>query len=220
LSCVESIILLGIKNKRRNKLEKYNFKDFLSRFTNDVDDLEIFKVLDNLPAFITNDMWLAGGAIRRTLLGKELESDFDLFFRSEDTLNRYAKLLLDKGAKKTSETQHQLTYCIDIDSKPRLIQLIKIGYYLSPTEVIDSFDFTITQFALNGTDLYCGKYSLWDLARKRLALHKLTFGVATMRRMIKYTKQDFTACAGVMQSILEAVINDPSVVKSDVQYID
>jgi hypothetical protein len=187
---------------------------------NDVEELEIFKVINELPTFFANNMWVAGGAIRRTLMGKELDSDFDLFFRNEDTLNRYAKLLVDKGANKTSSNQHQITYSLTLAGKPRIIQLIKIGYYLSAKEVIDSFDFTITQFAYDGTDLYCGKYSLWDLARKRLALHKLTYGVVTMRRMIKYTNQGFTACTGVMQSILNAVIENPQVVRSEVQYVD
>ena len=187
---------------------------------NDADEHELFKVLNKLPDFIPNDMWLAGGAIRRTLMGMDLNSDYDFFFRSEDTLVRYAKALEKKGAKKTKQTEHQITYVIDIDNKPRTIQLIKIKYYLSAEEVIDTFDFTITQFAYDGEYLYCGDYSLWDLGRKRLALHKLTYGVATMRRLLKYTNQGFTACAGVMQSILQAVIDNPNVVQSEVQYVD
>ncbi|OPH61910.1 hypothetical protein BC351_01320 [Paenibacillus ferrarius] len=201
-------------------MNKYNFKEFLSRFMNDVDDHELFAVLKGLPDFITNEMWLAGGAIRRTLIGSELSSDFDLFFKNEAILKQYAKSLEGKKAKKTAETEHHITYCLDIKGNTRIIQLIKIGYYESPEAVIDTFDFTIAQFAYDGTDLFCGRYSLWDLSRKRLALHKLTYGVATMRRLIKYTKQDFTACAGVMQSILEAVVNDPKVVQSNIQYID
>lgn len=201
-------------------MNNYDFKEFLARFMNDVEDHELFKVLSELPELIHNNMWLAGGAIRRTLIGEELTSDFDFFFKNEETLKLYAKSLEGKKAKKTAETQHHITYCIDIKGKPRIIQLIKIGYYDNPESVIDTFDFTITQFAYDGINLYCGKHSLWDLARKRLALHKLTFGVATMRRLIKYTNQDFTACAGVMQSILEAVVNDPKVVQSDIQYID
>lgn len=95
-----------------------------------------------------------------------------------------------------------------------------MGYYTSPESVIDSFDFTITQCAYDGTDFYFGEYTLWDIPRKKLALHKLTYGVATMRRLIKYTDQGFTACAGVMRSILEAVVDNPGVIQSDVKYVD
>lgn len=52
-------------------------------------------------------------------------------------------------------------------------------------------------------------HSLWELSRNKLALHKLTYGVAPMRKLIKYTNQGFTACAGTMQSILEATVKRP-----------
>ncbi|WP_145413442.1 hypothetical protein [Paenibacillus xylanexedens] len=195
-------------------------KDFLARYNNDVDELELFKVLEEIPKIVKDKMWLAGGAIRRTLIQNELDSDFDFFFKDKETLESYAKLLEKSKARKTAENEHQVTYCLDVKGKNRIIQLVRINYYQNPESVLDSFDFTITQFLFDGDNLYCGKHSLWDLARRKLALHKLTFGVATMRRLIKYTKQDFTACAGVMQSILEAVVEDPSVVNANVQYID
>ena len=87
-------------------------------------------------------MWLAGGAIRRTLIGAELSSDFDLFFKNEAALKQYVKSLEGKKAKKTAETEHHITYCLDIKDKTRIIQLIKIGYYVSPEVVIDTFDST------------------------------------------------------------------------------
>lgn len=201
-------------------MQRYNFKQFLSRFNNNVEDLEIFTVLKELPEIHKDKVWLAGGAIRRTLIGDLLTSDLDFFFKSEDDLKQFRKELIDKGAEEVTKNDHQETYSIQIKNKSYLIQLIKINYYDSVEDVLNSFDFTITQFAYDGKDLICGDYSLWDLARKRLALHKLTYGVATMRRLIKYTNQGYTACAGVMQSILEAVVNNPSVINSDVQYID
>lgn len=200
--------------------QKYNFKEFLGRYNNDVEGMELFHVLERLPSLDKEGIWIAGGAIRRTLAGDLLTSDFDFFFKNEDKLNEFRKQLFEKGAKVIGENQHQETYTIEIGSKQRIIQLVKIGYYDSPEAVLDSFDFTITQFLYDGEDLFCGDYSLWDLARKRLALHKLTYGVATMRRLIKYTNQGYTACAGVMQKILEAVVADPSVINSDVQYVD
>lgn len=196
----------------------YNFKDFLQRYNNET-DFELFKVLEELPP-LTDGVWIAGGAIRRTLIGDLLTSDFDFFFRDKETLDTYRKSLFDKGAKETRKTDHQETYTITIAEKPRIIQLIKINFYVDIESVLDSFDFTISQFAYDGTNLICGEYSLWDLSRHRLALHKLTYGVATMRRLIKYTNQGFTACAGVMQSILEAVVNNPKVINSEIQYVD
>jgi hypothetical protein len=200
------------------KIQHYNFKDFLQRYNNDT-DFELFKVLEELP-ILTEGVWIAGGAIRRTIIGDPLTSDFDFFFRDKESLDTYRKLLLEKGAKETKKTDHQETYTITVAEKVRFIQLIKINFYVDVKSVLDSFDFTISQFAYVGTNLICGEYSLWDLSRRRLALHKLTYGVATMRRLIKYSNQGFTACAGVMQSILEAVVNKPETINSEIQYID
>ena len=202
-------------------MQQYEATEFLSRYMNTEDDaVELFQVLDKLPPLSKNGPWLAGGAVRRTLIMQSLNSDFDFFFRDGEQLAEFRKALTEKGATKSAQTDHHETYTITINEKPRIIQLIKIGFYGSVGDVLDSFDFTITQCAYDGCDLFVGDYTLWDLARKRLALHKLTYGVATMRRLLKYTRQGFTACAGTMQSILEAAVDDPSVINSDVQYVD
>ena len=101
------------------------------------------------------------------------------------------------------------------------VQAIKIGFYATVEECLDTFDFTICQLAAHKGKLYVGQYTMWDLARKRLALHKLTYGAATVRRLLKYTKRGFTtACSGCIVSILEAVGEYPSVINSDIQYLD
>lgn len=200
-------------------MRKDNAVKFLERFT-DVESIELLDVLEELPNLSKEGPWLAGGALRRTLIGMELESDFDFFFRDAKQLAKFKKDLKELGANLTSENDHAETFMLKVCGKDRVIQLIKMDFYESPEEVIDSFDFTITQLAYDGTDIYFGPYTLWDLPRKRLALHKLTYGVATMRRLIKYTDQGFTACQGVMRSILEAVVDNPSVIQSEVQYVD
>ncbi|WP_342423072.1 hypothetical protein [Paenibacillus sp. FSL E2-0178] len=200
-------------------MQQFEMRSFLQRFTNDVDDLQIYDVLNALPS-IRSGVWLAGGAIRKTLQGIKIDSDFDFFFRSKEQFDTYEKELIALGAKLTRKTEPNHTYCLTFKNEPVMIQLIKINYYKDAEAVIDSFDFTITQFAYDGTNLYCGDYSLWDLPRKKLALNKMPYGVSTMRRLIKYTNQGFTACAGVMQSILQSVVDDPSVINSDVVSID
>lgn len=198
---------------------RYPFKEFLSRYTN-ADEAKLFNILEELPDLSPDGPWLAGGAIRRTLIGDPLSSDFDFFFRDSDQLDSFRKEIRSKGAQKFVDNDHVETYSLEISGKPQTIQLIKFRFYRCAEDVLDSFDFTITQFAYDGKDLITGEYALWDLARRRLAIHKLTYGVATMRRLLKYTKQGYTACAGTMQSILDAVVNDPSVIRSDVQYVD
>lgn len=200
-------------------MQRDNAIEFLGRFT-DVEELEMLTVLSGLPSLSAAGPWLAGGAIRRTLIGMELESDFDFFFKDADQLVKFRKDIKSSGAKLINENEHAETYMKRIGSKDRLIQLVKMDFYETPEILLDSFDFSITQLAFDGTDLIFGKYTLWDLPRKKLTLHKLTYGVASMRRLIKYTQQGFTACAGTMKSILEAVVANPDVIQSDVKYVD
>lgn len=197
---------------------RYNAKQFISRFRNN-DNVELYKILDDLP-LSPDGIWLAGGALRRTLLNSPLDSDFDFFFSGAEKLTEFRNSILEKGASKLGESEHVENYNLNVNDKNIIIQLVKINFYESPEAVIDTFDFTITQLAYDGSDLIVGEYTLWDLARKKLALHKLTYGVSTMRRLLKYTKQGFTACNGVMEAILEAVVENPQLINSDVQYVD
>lgn len=60
----------------------------------------------------------------------------------------------------------------------------------------------------------------WDLGRKRLAAHKLSYATASMRRLIKYTRQGFTACAGCMADMLEQVVASPEIIRRETEYVD
>lgn len=100
------------------------------------------------------------------------------------------------------------------------IQLIKKLFFKDAADLIDFFDFTICQFVTDGEDLLCGDFSLWDLARKRLVINKITYPVSSMRRLIKYTKQGFYACNGTMSTFLEKVIEKPSMLETRFQYVD
>ncbi|MFP3367631.1 hypothetical protein R0J93_28775, partial [Pseudoalteromonas sp. SIMBA_148] len=60
-----------------------------------------------------------------------------------------------------------------------------------------------------------------DLGRRKLAIHKITYPVATMRRMLKYTTQGFTACAGCMQQIIKDTATSPEAMSQlDIEYVD
>lgn len=205
--------------KEQNTFQRYNLKDFLGRFVDTPDTADLFKYMEALPAPAAGGPWIAGGAIRRTLLDDPLSSDVDYFFRDEEQRKAFDAAMLEKGWK-ISESPHATTYGIKVDHNTAIVQAISIGYYPTLADVLDSFDFTITQFGWDGTDLVCGPFSLWDLARKRLALHRLTYGVSTVRRLIKYTRQGFTACSGVLASILEETVANPQTISREVTYVD
>ena len=167
-------------------------------------------------------VWLGGGAVRRTLIKQPLDSDFDFFFKDVDTFKSW-EAKLPKTVVKVRETKHHTEYKCTLEGSdiPVVLQAIQFKYYDSPEEVLDSFDYTITQFVTDGNSLWTTVESLWDLGRKRLALHKVTYPVATMRRMLKYTNQGFTACSGCMTQLYTMTIDNPEALASmDITYVD
>lgn len=198
---------------------RHDLREFLARYIDDANELPLFKLLEVLPAPMPDGPWIAGGAIRRTVMESPLESDVDFFFRDEAQKAKFHEFMIEKGWL-ISEKDHATTYGIKSDNATVIVQAVTISFYPNLESVLDSFDFTITQFGYDGKDLVCGPHALWDLSRKRLALHRLTFGVSTVRRLIKYTRQGFTACGGVLASILEEVVAKPETIHREVTYVD
>lgn len=194
----------------------FDFEEFCER--SGCEFAELYRIRDA----IAKDAWLAGGAIRRTLIGQPLDSDFDFFFRDADHLADWEKQL-PPTLRLVRETEHHKHYhgTIGDSSLPIDVQAIRFRYYRSAAEVIDSFDFTITQFALDGNTLVTTPLALWDLGRKRLAVHKITYPVASMRRLLKYTRQGFTACSGCMATLLRETATSPeAMAQLDIKYVD
>lgn len=193
-----------------------NFQEFCDR--SGCDTAEITRIYEALGG----GAWMAGGAIRRTLIGQALDSDFDFFFKSQDALDVWESGL-PVGLKLIRETEHHKHWRGTIAGSdiPVDIQAIRFRFYENAEQVIDSFDYTVTMFILDEDDLVTTPYALWDLGRRKLAVHKITYPVATMRRLLKYTKQGFTACAGCLQSILKETAASPEAMgQLDIEYVD
>lgn len=194
----------------------FDFAEFCERSGCETD--ELMRILGQ----VQNGAWCAGGAIRRTLIKHPLDSDFDFFFRDADHLAEWETKLPGTLAL-VHETEHHKHWkgTLEGSALPVDVQAIKFRFYETAAEVIDSFDYTITQFCLEGDTLTTTPHALWDLGRKRLAIHKVTYPVATMRRMLKYTKQGYTACAGCMVTLLRETATSPEAMAAlDIAYVD
>lgn len=205
-------------------MPSYRLSDFLGRSTDKpFDETTLAQILAALPALSKNGPWVAGGALRRTAQNKEPDSDFDFFFRDAEQLAAFAASLEAKGLRKVKETEHHVQYRgrVGDSALDRDIQCIRFAFYADAKAVIDSFDYTICMLAYDGETLTVGDYTLWDLGRQRLAINKITYPVSTMRRLLKYTSQGFTACAGCLATILTETARSPELLqKLDVQYVD
>ena len=195
----------------------HNFKEFCDRSGCDSSEVERIWTALKVP-----QAWLGGGALRRTLIRQPLDSDFDWFFYDADAMKSFVDNAKTKGLKVTKETKHhtQLEGVLEGTDLPVVVQAIHFTYG-DIQHFIDSFDYTISQFMYDGVYLYTTDYSLWDLGRKKLALNKVTYPVATMRRMLKYTNQGFTACAGCMADLYKMTVESPTAMgELDIEYVD
>lgn len=197
----------------------YKFKEFCDRSGCDSSEVERVWSALRVPGHM---MWLGGGAIRRTLIKQPLDSDFDFFFNSVESKDAFLKHCEAKGLRKVKETKHHTQFegIIEGSDIPIVVQAIHFMY--GDARVwIDNFDYTISQFMYDGEYMYTTSYALWDLGRKKLALNKVTYPVATMRRMLKYTNQGFTACAGCMADLYKLTIeSDTAMGELDIEYVD
>lgn len=218
-------------------MQVFNVNQFLERQIV-LDNVELFKLFDlAIPKPQKNGPWIAGGAIRRTLCNEPLVTDIDYFYKDGEELSFNMKVLLEKLAKEnggriksttveTNATTYDVEYKANDEkeecTKSIKVQEILIDSYRSPEHLIDEFDFTICQFAYDGDKLYCGDHSLWDLARKRLVINKITYPVASMRRLIKYTQQGYYACHGTMNQFLETIVKHPELLHNtaDISSLD
>jgi hypothetical protein len=197
--------------------QRFNLAEFRER--QDLED-ERFDAAVTLIAPSPEGPWLVGGSVRRLLLGMDQDSDFDVAFPDAKMLEKRSGYLQALGFKVTRETDEHMQIEGMLENRKTVIQLLRVAYAPKPEGVLDTFDFTICQFAFDGTELVCGPYSLWDLGRKRLAIHRVTFAASTVRRFMKYSKQGFKFCQGTIVAVLESVIKDPALVRADMKYVD
>lgn len=170
---------------------------------------------------VNSKIWLAGGAIRRTIMGQSLErADLDFFFENQDAFNDFHSTMISGECNentKVIEKQNNWTYKNSFLGYD--VQAICFQYYDSPDSLINEFDYTICQFATDGDWVWTGDMSLWDSARKRLRPNKITMPVASLRRLLKYTNQGFYACNGCLVNLLKAA-KEVNLEEQRFEYID
>lgn len=175
------------------------------------------RLLDNLLEFLPDGAIIAGGFALSCVLDDKNAKDIDIFFTSKEAFDKTLALFslpVDKQsddwafqgykvaeAPKGADNRYVL---LTHETRPA-VQLLKMVWYDSPEHVIDSFDFTISQFAFTNKGFYYNGEAMLDLAKKRLVLHRMQFPASTLKRLIKYTKKGYYACPGSLVTICEAI---------------
>ncbi len=204
-------------------MQRLTISSFWSRYRGTpFDSSELAQALKRLPAVAATGPWLAGGAVRRTIQNEKLDSDFDFFFASAEQFQSFCTDMDAKGAKKERETDFNITFRIPAaDKLPELkVQAIRASYHPTLEAMLASFDFSLCQTGYDGTDLVLGPWTLYDLARKRLIPGQISYGVSSLRRMIKYTSQGYSVCAGGLGNMLKQIVDKPEIINQKIVSID
>lgn len=206
-------------------MQTFNYRDFVQR--NKVYTQNLDRFLGSSPhvarCLNTRRVMLAGGAIRRMVENNPLESDYD-FFVTPGSVHQAAlesALQLDSYIRDKATEHHVQFSRTDAENHATKVQVITAWQFNGPEPLMDFFDFTMCQCVYDGKDLYFGDYTLFDIANKRLAINKVRFHHSTLRRMLKYGKQGYYACAGTLQTFLHSVVNNPTdALRGDIKYVD
>lgn len=204
------------------------------------------RLLNNLVEYLPKGAFIAGGFMTSVVQEEKTATDIDIFFKDEEALRETLRIFLTAADEPAEDSGEEITNWafrgykltpvqpkdwnydksrfIKLVHPRRLpIQLIKLAYYPDAESVIDTFDLTVAQFASDGQELVFNPVSLYDIARKRIVLHRMQFPASTLRRVIKYTSKGYYACPGALgkiaQEMSKSVAENPDDINSIV-YVD
>lgn len=215
-------------------MQKFEINGWWDRYgRSEMEENDFFLALDRLPAVSEQGPWVAGGSVRRLVMRLPQDSDFDFFFHDEEQMNAFCEDMKKRGATVESEGDFNITFSLPkVKTKPigddefskagpeLKVQAIRIAYFETLSDVLESFDFSICQGGWDGVSLVFGDYTLFDLSNKRLVPGKIRYGASTLRRIIKYANQGYTICGGGLANILEQVVANPEIINAQVEYVD
>ena len=150
--------------------------------------------------------WIAGGAVRRLMLGQDLiDADIDVF-RSTDSKRDAYLSELDKVGLSKFVTEMATTYKMKHGDDIQKVQVITGRLHNTVETLLDDFDFTVCQFATDGNYIVYLNTAKDDLEngilRKSENARKNNPGI--LKRFIKYANYGYQAVAGLMPYVMNA----------------
>ena len=173
--------------------------------------IQITNAVERYGKLILNEMkeadikcWLAGGALRDYFMGVPVKTDYDMFFPNEVEYKKARTYFENKDCEIKWESDNGCK----IKYKDLTYDLVK-KFFTDPQTTIESFDFTVSMFAVDNEKIYHGETTFIDLAKRQLMINKITYPASTMSRAFRYYKKGFSMCLGEMKKLVEAIQDMP-----------
>lgn len=204
---MSKILKININNIKRQKFKKIK---------------DVYKLLK------FDKVVLAGGALRSLIDLKEKVADYDVYFlgEKEDVFSKdgirekVSWYLQQLGFEKIFECKNEQLRTFRWDKTKIQLITLKDCVYESPEDIIDSFDINACRFALYKDVLYLSKYSINDVIKKKVSLHKITYPVSTMRRIFKYKNKGYNVFEATKSFVLTVNASSYEQEQLDLEYLD
>lgn len=171
---------------------------------------------------LNDEVVLAGGALRTFLDPKETIVDYDLFIlgeRIKENKDEVEAKVIKFGGKKIFQCDEDELRTFELHGMKIQIISMKNKRVNSPEELMDSFDINAGRFIFFGDKLYFTKQSVKDVLTKTVSLHKITYPIASMKRLIKYSKKGYNISDASKEFIFQ-VANKSVDMDLETTYID
>lgn len=177
--------------------------EILTQYKNDSTqiDSDIVKLIDSY----SGKLFLAGGCWRKPFDGIQID-DYDIFFSTLGILElpNVISHLEDIGFNKVFECPLGELYTFkDGDTK---VQLITKFRYESMEDLISTFDITAACCGYDGTQFHFDEMFRQDCENKEIGLNRVTFPVATMKRINKYRDKGYMVPNTTLEHLVQEIV--------------
>lgn len=187
---------------------------------------EFLRVTADLELAPSKSYWVAGGLLRRVLTNQNIEDgDIDVFFRNDGNPEQFINLMKAKGWVDGDPfpLNHVKNLKKKMYKKEYKMQVIFLNMFPDIPACLDSFDYTICQLGYDGQNVITTPQCLMDNGNRRLVAHKITYPIASLRRLVKYSGQGYYACNGCLHELAKQIRDIPAdhyFTNLNVTYID
>lgn len=152
------------------------------------------RYLGPVQQFLSEDVVLAGGSLRKLFDLREKIEDYDLFFicnaaNFKTLVSITKRKLIDAGYVLIFECENQelFTYI----SGNNKIQLIAKQPYSSVGELLESFDFTCCCMAYDGKTFYIHVDAIRSIKNKVIYVNKITYPLSSIKRLLRFSGKGY-----------------------------